>query len=82
MLHDILGLLATAILKMNGVGNLAGWRWIFILEGIVTVVFGLLAYFYLPANIQSATFLTDAERAFACTYLISSSPRFSPLTGL
>ena len=24
------GLLATAILKMNGVGNLAGWRWIFV----------------------------------------------------
>lgn len=26
------GLLAYAIVKMNGVGNLAGWRWIFILE--------------------------------------------------
>jgi len=25
-----LGLLATAILKMDGVGGLAGWRWIFV----------------------------------------------------
>lgn len=31
------GLLAFAIAKMDGIGNLEGWRWIFILEGIVTV---------------------------------------------
>lgn len=34
------GLLAFAISKMDGVGGLEGWRWIFILEGIVTVVAG------------------------------------------
>lgn len=55
---------------MDGIGNLAGWRWIFILEGIVTVIFGLLAYFFLPADIQSAKFLTDEERTFACTHLV------------
>lgn len=31
------GLLAFGIAKMDGIGNLEGWRWIFILEGIVTV---------------------------------------------
>jgi MFS family permease len=31
------GLLAFAIQKMDGVAGLEGWRWIFILEGIVTV---------------------------------------------
>ena len=30
------GLLAFAIAKMDGVGGLAGWRWIFILEGMAT----------------------------------------------
>ncbi|KAF9895109.1 hypothetical protein FE257_000011 [Aspergillus nanangensis] len=34
------GLLAAAIAKMDGVGGYEGWRWIFILEGIVTVVLG------------------------------------------
>lgn len=31
------GLLAFAIAKMDGVANLEGWRWIFILEGLLTV---------------------------------------------
>lgn len=30
------GLLAAAIINMNGVGGQAGWRWIFFLEGICT----------------------------------------------
>lgn len=29
-LTTYLGLLATAIIKMDGVGGLAGWRWIFV----------------------------------------------------
>jgi len=32
------GLLAFAIARMDGVGNLAGWAWIFVLEGMVTVI--------------------------------------------
>lgn len=31
------GLIAVGIFKMSGVAGLAGWRWLFILEGIVTV---------------------------------------------
>lgn len=34
------GLLAYALTKMNGVGGLEGWRWIFIMEGLVTVCVG------------------------------------------
>ena len=30
---------------MNGVGRLSGWRWIFIIEGIITVVLGFISYF-------------------------------------
>ena len=60
-----LGLLATAIIKMEGVGGLAGWRWIFILEGIATVAIALISTLFLPADIQSAKFFTDEERVFA-----------------
>ncbi|KAI5118773.1 hypothetical protein M0805_005654 [Coniferiporia weirii] len=59
------GLLATAIIKMDGVGGLAGWRWIFILEGIASIMCGVIATIFLPADILSAKFLTDEERAFA-----------------
>jgi len=34
------GLLARGILEMRGVAGLAGWRWLFILEGILTFVIG------------------------------------------
>ncbi|KAH8894005.1 MFS transporter [Thozetella sp. PMI_491] len=42
------GLLAFGIVKMDGAGGLAGWRWIFILEGIFTVVMGVGAALLLP----------------------------------
>lgn len=50
---------------MQGVGGLAGWRWIFILEGIATVLLSIIAAFALPAGIASARFLTEEERTFA-----------------
>ncbi|KAF8076366.1 MFS transporter [Lyophyllum atratum] len=59
------GLLATAITKMDGVGGLAGWRWIFILEGIATIIASVIAAIVLPADIASAKFLSAEERSFA-----------------
>ena len=50
---------------MEDVGGLAGWRWIFILEGIATVAIALTSMIFLPADIQSASFFTDEEREFA-----------------
>lgn len=41
------GLLAAAIANMDGVGGYEGWRWIFLLEGIVTVVMGVACFFFL-----------------------------------
>lgn len=58
------GLLAWAIAKMDGVGNLAGWRWIFILEGIVTVLVACVSFFLLANSPETAHYLTPEERAF------------------
>ncbi|KAL2258466.1 hypothetical protein VTK26DRAFT_8214 [Humicola hyalothermophila] len=58
------GLLAFAIGKMDGVGNYAGWRWIFILEGIATVLVAFLAFFCLYDFPETAGFLTKEEREF------------------
>lgn len=58
------GLLAFAIAKMDGVGGLEGWRWIFILEGIVTVLVAIWAFFALYDFPETASFLTEEERAF------------------
>ncbi|KAJ5156602.1 hypothetical protein N7492_009405 [Penicillium capsulatum] len=41
------GLLAAGIAKMDGIGGYEGWRWIFFLEGLATVVLGALCFFLL-----------------------------------
>jgi len=57
------GLLAYGIQHMDGVGNLAGWRWIFILEGLMTVLLGIATPFVLPDSPETAGFLTPEEKA-------------------
>lgn len=42
------GLLAAGFAKMSGLAGYSGWRWIFIIEGIMTVLLGLAAFFILP----------------------------------
>lgn len=58
------GLLAFGISKMDGIGGLEGWRWIFILEGIATVIIAAISFFCLHDFPETATFLTEEERAF------------------
>ncbi|KAJ5674075.1 Major facilitator superfamily domain general substrate transporter [Penicillium macrosclerotiorum] len=58
------GILAYGIAKMDGVGGYAGWRWIFILEGLLTVLVALIAPFAIHDSPETATFLTEQERRF------------------
>ncbi|OAL53127.1 MFS general substrate transporter [Pyrenochaeta sp. DS3sAY3a] len=58
------GLLAYAINYMDGVAGLEGWRWIMILEGILTVLVGFLCPFILPNDPATAKFLSHEEKLF------------------
>ncbi|ORY88026.1 MFS general substrate transporter [Leucosporidium creatinivorum] len=59
------GLLAYAIGFMDGVGNYRGWRWIFILEGLMTILAGVLAYFVMVDRPEQAgSWLTPEEKAY------------------
>ncbi|KAI4240857.1 MAG: hypothetical protein L6R42_011426, partial [Xanthoria sp. 1 TBL-2021] len=58
------GLLAFAIAKMDGVGGYEGWRWIFILEGILTVLVAIIAFFTIYDFPETAKFLNETERAW------------------
>ncbi|PGH28378.1 hypothetical protein GX50_08886 [[Emmonsia] crescens] len=60
------GLLAAAIQKMEGIGNLRGWQWIFLLEGLFTVLFGIFSFFVLPNN-PSQVSLFNPEEVEHCT---------------
>jgi len=58
------GALAYGISFMSGTRGLLGWSWIFILEGIATVIVGFVAFFVLVDFPATATFLTPEQRAF------------------
>ncbi|KAF9232571.1 MFS general substrate transporter [Melanogaster broomeanus] len=58
------GLLAVAISNMKGVAGRTGWSWIFILEGLFTIVCAIASYWIIDDFPETAKFLTPTERVF------------------
>lgn len=78
------GLLAYAILYMDGVAGMSGWRWyeifpiitnaesemanwcdktrLYIIEGLITLVWAVICVFVVPKNYETAYFLNEADR--------------------
>ncbi|KAJ3538647.1 hypothetical protein NM208_g5816 [Fusarium decemcellulare] len=50
-------------LKMDGVGGLQGWRWLFIIEGCASVLVAVFTYFMLPDDFEHARFLNEDEKS-------------------
>ncbi|KAF2029283.1 MFS general substrate transporter [Setomelanomma holmii] len=59
------GLLAFGVFHIES--KLQSWRYLFIIEGSLTVVFSSFAYWYLPKNAYEAKFLTESEKKLAYT---------------
>ncbi|KAF2125844.1 MFS general substrate transporter [Dothidotthia symphoricarpi CBS 119687] len=57
------GLLAFGVFQIKS--SLDSWRFLFIIEGSLTVCFSFFAYWYLPKNSYEASFLTEAEKKLA-----------------
>ncbi|QSZ29145.1 hypothetical protein DSL72_003656 [Monilinia vaccinii-corymbosi] len=56
------GVLAAAILKMDGLGGLHGWAWIFILEGLATTLAGVASFWLIHDFPENARFLSEVDR--------------------
>jgi len=56
------GPIAGSILRVHWLG-IAGWRWLFLLEGVPAVIFGILCFFYLVDGPAQARWLSAAEKA-------------------
>ena len=52
------------ILGMDGVAGLAGWQWLFLIEGIPAVLMGIVVLICLPNGPKQARWLTDSEKAW------------------
>jgi MFS family permease len=51
-----------ALLKMDGIAGLAGWQWLFLIEGTPTALIGLWAMWALADRPETAHWLTTGER--------------------
>jgi MFS transporter, ACS family, tartrate transporter len=63
------GPLSGALLSMDGLGGLAGWQWMFLLEGVPATVLGLVVLKVLPESPADANWLTDDEKSALLTRL-------------
>jgi MFS transporter, ACS family, tartrate transporter len=54
--------LSGALLELNGLHGLAGWQWLFLLEGLPAVILGTSVLFYLKDRPETTHWLTPAER--------------------
>ncbi|MEY0699316.1 4-hydroxyphenylacetate permease [Providencia rettgeri] len=50
------------ILGMDGILNLKGWQWLFLLEGFPSVILGVLVWFYLDDSPKKAKWLTQEDK--------------------
>ncbi|KAL6915246.1 hypothetical protein FSST1_013006 [Fusarium sambucinum] len=61
------GLIAYGILQMRGVAGLSGWQWMFLIEGMITIVVGVVFALLMPhspkspSNIMRHSYFTPRE---------------------
>jgi len=56
------GPISGALLNLEGRRGLAGWQWMFLMEGIPAILLGVIAWFYLVDGPENAGWLTPEEK--------------------
>ncbi|KII91215.1 hypothetical protein PLICRDRAFT_51392 [Plicaturopsis crispa FD-325 SS-3] len=80
-------LMAAGILKLRGVHGWAGWQYLFVIEGSITLAVGLLAFIYLPPSpTQTASrfrgkagWFTEREETILVTRILRDDPTKSDM---
>jgi MFS transporter, ACS family, tartrate transporter len=68
--------LSSVLLRLDGVGGLSGWQWVFLFEGLPTVLLGLSVLFVLKDGPDVADWLTADERAWLKSELRRDEERY------
>ncbi|WP_413193830.1 MFS transporter [Pararobbsia alpina] len=53
--------LGASLMQFDGVGGLHGWQWMFLLEGLPTILYGVVLFFVLPDRPTDAKWLSTQE---------------------
>lgn len=53
--------LGASLMQLAGMGGLHGWQWMFLLEGLPTIVFGIVLFFKLPNRPSDVRWLSPQE---------------------
>jgi ACS family tartrate transporter-like MFS transporter len=57
-----MGLIAGALLNLDGQLGLRGWQWLFLVEGLPAILLGIAFFLFLPDTPAHAEWLTEDER--------------------
>jgi hypothetical protein len=63
---------------MRGTAGYASWRWIFLMEGVITIFLSILAFIFVVDLPEKAKFLTAEEKAFVLKRLQSDDSESGP----
>lgn len=80
--------MSTALLGLNGIWGLAGWKWLFLFEAAPAVILGFCCWFYLTDRPEAASWLADDERAWLSNVMaeerrrVAAEPKVSVLKSL
>lgn len=58
----LMGAVSGWLLSLDGMAGLAGWQWLFLAQGLPTVLMGIAVFVWLPDRPASVTWLTSDER--------------------
>lgn len=77
----ITSLMAFGLLHMRGINGWAGWQWMFLVEGLITLCIGLASFFMMPASaVQTKTWFrpngwfTDREVTIVVNRVLRDDP--------
>ncbi|KAJ5222420.1 uncharacterized protein N7469_008660 [Penicillium citrinum] len=77
----VTSLLAFAVFHLSGVHGMAGWQWLFLIEGVITLTIGLVSFFMMPASVvQTKTWFrpngwfNDREVAIVANRVLRDDP--------
>jgi len=71
--------LSVSLLELDGVLGLRGWQWLFILEGLPTVLLGITCLFVLTDRPRDARWLSDEQREWLVGRLEEEASRKKPV---